>query len=188
MAKKKRPTRPGQLPPHIAEAQRLARLRTPWRPRPEVPRRRAILGVFGLSMLGLTLSLALWIPPYSLLRDLRDHGTTAAAVVTEVDNKPKYVKVRFVQGPESGSEVKLGDYAGMYPAAQTGDTLRVTYDPDDPSRSLSESWVIDPPTNLPAFGASALAAFFLVGALIGAVRRRRMLRVPATRSSPPAPA
>ncbi|MEU3097479.1 DUF3592 domain-containing protein [Streptomyces sp. NPDC006967] len=145
-----------------------------------------IVGVFALFLVGLVISLALWIPPHFLLRDLRDHGTTAATVVTGVDNKPEYVKVKFVQGPESGTEVKLGDYSGMYPDTQIGDKLLVTYDPKDPSRSLAHHWVLDPPFNLPAYGISAIAALLFASAVVGTLRRRRLLRAPLTRSSPPA--
>ncbi|GAB2464349.1 hypothetical protein [Streptomyces incanus] len=187
MAKKKHPADQYQLPPHVAKGQRLAAMRAAWMPRPELPQRRLILGIFGMSLLGFVLSLALWLPPRFLLHDLRARGITVAAVVTGFDNKPKYVKVRLVQGPNSGTEVKLGDYAGMYPDAQTGDTMLVTYDPKDPSRSLYHSWVIDPPFNVPAYGTSALTAFFLTGTVVVTLRRR-ILRTHVSRSSPPEPA
>ncbi|MFI8302700.1 hypothetical protein ACIF80_04460 [Streptomyces sp. NPDC085927] len=188
MAKKKHPADQYQLPPHVMKGKRLAAMRAAWTPRPKLPKRRLILGIFGIFLLGLVLSLALWLPPRFLLHDLRAHGITAAAVVTGVDNKPKYVKVRLVQGPKSGIEVKLGDYAGMYPDAQTGDIMLVTYDPKNPSHSLSHSWVIDPPFNVPAYGTSALTAFFLTGTVVMTLRRRRILRTHVSRSSPPEPA
>ncbi|MFF1275239.1 DUF3592 domain-containing protein [Streptomyces marokkonensis] len=147
-----------------------------------------IWGVFGGSLLCLGLALFFWLPSQSLVHDLRADGVTVVATVTGVDNKPRYVRVRLLQGARSGTETELWDYAGMLPDAHSGDSMMVTYDPKDPSRALLHSWVVDPPTNLPAFGASALAALFLAGALIGAVRRRRLLRAGVTRSSPPAQA
>ncbi|GAB2780252.1 hypothetical protein GCM10027073_11180 [Streptomyces chlorus] len=187
MTKKKHPSDQYHLPPHVAKEQRLAAMRAVWMPCPELPQRRLILGIFGIFLLGLVLSLALWLPPHFLLRDLRARGITVAAVVTGVDNKPKYVKVRLAQGPKSGTEVKLGDYAGMYPDTQTGDIMLVTYDPKNPSRSLSHSWVIDPPFNVPAYGISALTTFFLTGTVVMTLRRR-ILRTHVSRSAPSEPA
>ncbi|WP_318280192.1 hypothetical protein [Streptomyces griseoloalbus] len=135
-----------------------------------------ILGVLGGFLLSLGLALFFWLPSQALIHDLRAEGITVAATVTGVDSKPRYVKVRLVQGPRSGTETDLWDYAGMLPAAHSGDSMIVTYDPEDPSRVLMHSWVIDPPTNLPAYGASAVAVFFLTAALVGTVRRRRILR------------
>lgn len=151
------------------------------RPLPLVPQRRQLLGVLGVSLLCAGMALAFWLPSRSLVHDLRDGGVTVAAHVTEVDTKPKYVKVEFLQGKLSGTEEKLWDYAGMLPDVQPGDALIVTYDPDDPHRSLPHAWVTDPPANLPAYGSSAIAAFLFTGAVVGTFRRRRIL----TRSSPP---
>ncbi|MFI8092385.1 hypothetical protein ACIF9R_29355 [Streptomyces sp. NPDC086080] len=134
------------------------------------------------------LALAFWLPSRSLVQDLRDDGVTVTATVTEVDNKPEYVKVRFLKGSESGKETELWDYAGMLPDVRPGDALLVTYDPDNPHRSLPQAWVSDPPANLPAYGISAIAAFLLAGAAAGTLRRRRLLRSPLTHSSPPAQA
>lgn len=158
------------------------------KPHPPIPQPRVIIGVFGGSLLCVALALAFWLPSRSLVHDLRDGGVTVAAQVTEVDNKPKHVKVEFLHGDRSGTEEKLWDYAGMLPDVHPGDTLLVTYDPDDPHRSLPHAWVTDPPANLPAYGSSAIAVFLLTGAVVGTVRRRRLLRAGVTRSSPPAQA
>ncbi|MFE5757430.1 hypothetical protein ACFQ7M_32395 [Streptomyces massasporeus] len=93
-----------------------------------------------------------------------------------MDSKPKYVKVRFVSGPQTGDEVKLWDYAGMYPEARPDESMLVTYDPDQPSRALSHGWVADPPANLPAFGTSALTLVCLSLTTAATVRRVRILR------------
>ncbi|MEV0981306.1 hypothetical protein [Streptomyces sp. NPDC049915] len=88
---------------------------------------------------------SLCLPANSLLEDLCSRGVTTVAEVIGVDNKPKYVKVRFAQGPERGTEVKLSDYAGMYPDTREGTSalalcllsatvaavLRPTVDPQD---------------------------------------------------------
>ncbi|MEU5522461.1 DUF3592 domain-containing protein [Streptomyces sp. NPDC047860] len=140
-----------------------------------------ILGVLGGGLLCVALALAFWLPSRFLVQDLRDTGVTVSAHVTKVDNKPKYVQVKFLQGELSGTEEKLWDYAGMLPDVHPGDALIVTYDPDDPHRSLPHAWVTDPPANLPAYGSSAIAAFLFTGAVVGTFRRRRLL----TRSSPP---
>lgn len=175
MAKKTRFSDDYQLPPHVRRAQRLAAESRAWAPRASAPRPGQILGILGLSVLCTGLSVAFWLPPRSLVQDLRNHGVTTTAQVTAVDDKPKYVKVEFTQGPESGNEVKLWDYAGMLPDVDPGDAVLVTYDPDNPHRSLPRSWVADPPVNLPAYGSSAIALFLFSGAVIGIVRRRRIL-------------
>lgn len=128
------------------------------------------------------MALVFWLPSRSLVQELRGSGVTVAAEVTAVDNKPKYVKVEFLQGEESGTEEKLWDYAGMLPDVHPGDTLLVTYDPDDPHRGLPHAWVVDPPANLPAYGTSAIAVFFFAGAVVGTLRRRRLLRTDLSRS------
>ncbi|MGW2120712.1 hypothetical protein [Streptomyces sp. SM1] len=151
-----------------------------------IPQPRLILGVLGGSLLCLALALAFWLPSRSLVQDLRNGGVSVPATVTEVDNKPKYVKVQFLQGANSGTETELWGYAGMLPDVQPGDALLVTYDPGDPHRSLPHAWVTDPPANLPAYGISAIAALLFASAVVGTLRRRRLLRAPLTRSSPPA--
>ncbi|MFJ5731583.1 hypothetical protein [Streptomyces paradoxus] len=93
-----------------------------------------------------------------------------------MDSKPKYVEVRFVSGPQMGEEVKLTDYAGMYPESSPGGSILVTYDPEQPSRVLSRDWVEDPPANLPAYGTSALTLVFLSLATAVTIRRIRILR------------
>ncbi|MDT0394562.1 MULTISPECIES: DUF3592 domain-containing protein [Streptomyces] len=143
-----------------------------------------ILGVLGGSLLCLVLALFFWLPSRTLVHDLRADGVTVVATVIGVDDQPRYVRVRFAQGPRSSAEEELWDYAGMLPDVHSGDSLTVTYDPDDPSHVLPRIWVIDPPTNLPAYAAFTLAALFLAGALVGAVRRRLLL----THSPPPEPA
>ena len=188
MPKRKRPGDPYQVPPHIARAQRIAADRRSWKPRPLIPQRRQLFGILAVSVMCAGLSLALWIPPHSLVRDLRKDGVTVAAKVTEVDNKPKYVKVEFLHGTRSGTRTKLWDYAGMIPDVHPGDALLVTYDPNNPHRSLPHAWVTDPPVNLPAYGISAITVFMLTGTVAGVLRRRRLLRAPVTRSSPPEPA
>lgn len=165
-----------QLPAHVRRAQQSAAERRAWAPRPSPPRHGQILGILALSVLCAGLSFAFWLPPRSLVHDLRDNGVTATARVTAVDDKPKYVKVEFTQGPESGKEVELRDYAGMLPDVSRGDAVLVTYDPENPHRSLPHSWVADPPFNVPAYGSSAITLLLLSGAVIGIFRRRRILR------------
>lgn len=128
--------------------------------------------MFGLFFLCIGMVLALVLPARALLKDLRSRGVSAAATVIAVDSNPKYVKVRLVSSPEAGTEVKLWDYSGMLPEAKTGDSMIVTYDYKDPSRVLAQSWVEDPPANLPAYGVSALAAICL--GLATAVTWRRI--------------
>ncbi|MER5829239.1 DUF3592 domain-containing protein [Streptomyces sp. NPDC002130] len=117
--------------------------------------------MFFLFLLCVGMVLALVLPSRSLVQDLRSRGVSAAATVVGVDSKPKYVKVRLVSGPKTGTEVKLWDYAGMLPETQAGASIIVMYDPEDPSRILARSWVEDPPANVPAYGTSALAVVFL---------------------------
>ncbi|MET9253165.1 hypothetical protein [Streptomyces sp. NPDC003717] len=174
--KKRRPRDRYQLPGKVAQAQLSAAERAEWKPRPLVPRRRVVLGIFGMFLVLAGAALAFWLPPRALVNDLRDRGLTVAATVTGVDNKPKYVKVEFLQGPKAGTEVELWDYAGMYPEVHTGDAMLVTYDPNDLHRSLPHRWVADPPANLPAYGSSALALFFLSGTIAVALRRRWILK------------
>lgn len=186
--RKKRPADQYRLPPQVEEARQAAAKVAGWKPRPKLPQRRVILGGFGMFLLCVGMALALWIPPNSLVRDLRSSGVTAAATITGVDSKPDYVKVRFVNGAESGIEVKLSDYAGMYPDTHAGASMLVTYDPEDPSRSLAHDWVEDPPLNLPVYGTSALALLFLTLAVAVVLRRRWVLRTfgPDTSSRPSA--
>ncbi|GAA2415800.1 hypothetical protein GCM10010255_62670 [Streptomyces coeruleofuscus] len=108
-----------------------------WQPRPKLPQRRVILAMSGVFLLCVGMTLGLWLPSHSLVQDLRSRGVNSAATVVGVDSKPKYVKVRLVSGPRAGSEVKLSDYAGMYPDMHTDAALVVTYDRDDPSRILA---------------------------------------------------
>ncbi|EFL34075.1 predicted protein [Streptomyces viridochromogenes DSM 40736] len=117
------------------------------------------------------MTLAFILPSRSLVQDLRSRGESAAAQVIVVDSKPKYVKVRLVSSPEAGTEVKLWDYAGMLPETHTGASMIVTYDPEDPTRILAQSWVEDPPANLPAYGTSALAVICL-GLNVAVIWRR----------------
>ncbi|CCK28252.1 hypothetical protein BN159_3873 [Streptomyces davaonensis JCM 4913] len=180
MAKKQRKRnreREYVIPPHIEEhRQRSARMRG-WKPHPPLPQRRVVLGGFGLFLICAGFSLALWLPAHFLAQDLRSQGVTAAARVIGVDDNPAHVKVRFVQGPKSGTEVDLWDYAGMYPDVNVGDPMLVTYDPKDPQRSLARNWVSNPPANLPAYGTSALALLALGLTVIVIVRRRKILRM-----------
>ncbi|MFH8500287.1 hypothetical protein [Streptomyces coeruleorubidus] len=81
----------------------------------------------------------------SLVEELGSRGVTVAATVTDVDTKPKCVKVRFVQGPERGTAVELSETAGMLPDAHAGESMLVTYDPTDPSRILARGWVMNLP-------------------------------------------
>ncbi|GHD31880.1 hypothetical protein GCM10010313_75800 [Streptomyces violarus] len=174
MAKKKskRHTDQYQLPPHVEEARRAVARAAAWKPRPPLPQLRVILVGFGLFLLCVGMALAFLLPPHSLVQDLRSRGVSAAATVVGVDSKPKYVKVRLVSSPKAGTEVKLWDYAGMLPETQTGASMIVMYDPKDPSRILAQSWVEDPPANLPAYGTSALAIICL--GLATAVTWRRI--------------
>ena len=174
--KRKRPAEQYQLPPHIKRShQEVAEARA-WRPQPPLPPRRLILSMVGLCLLSIGRVLSLTLPAHFLVQDLRSRGVSAAATVVGADSKPKYVKVRLVSSPKAGTEVKLWDYAGMLPETQTGASMIVTYDPEDPSRILTQSWVKDPPINLPAYGTSALAAFFLLGTVALVFRRRWILR------------
>ncbi|GGX36496.1 hypothetical protein GCM10010297_67160 [Streptomyces malachitofuscus] len=174
----KRRTDQYQLPPHVAEAQQYAARRAAYRPRPALPQWRLIAGAFGVFILTVGLALFLWIPARSLVTDLRSSGVTVAATVTGVDSKPKFVKVRFGQGPEEGNEIKLSEYAGMLPDVRADEALLVTYDPDDPSRALPHSWVVTPPPNLPAYGTAGLALIILGLTIAVVLRRRWILRTP----------
>ncbi len=184
MAKKNR--RPGngyQLPPHVERARQAAARAAGWKPRPKPPQRRVILSGFGISLLCLGMTAAFWFPAHALAEDLHSRGVTSAATVVGVDSKPKYVKVRLVSGPRAGDEVKLSDYAGMYPDVQRNEAMLVTYDPQQPSRVLSRDWVVDPPANLPAYGTSALTLLCLSLTTAAVIRRLRILH----RSGPGAP-
>ena len=174
--KRKRPAEQYQLPPHVKRSQQEVAEARAWRPQPPLPPRRLILSMFGLCLLSIGIVLSLTLPAHFLVQDLRSRGVSAAATVVGADSKPKYVKVRLVSSPKAGTEVKLWDYAGMLPETQTGASMIVTYDPEDPSRILTQSWVKDPPINLPAYGTSALAAFFLLGTVALVFRRRWILR------------
>ncbi|MFF8399436.1 hypothetical protein [Streptomyces sp. NPDC016172] len=66
-----------------------------------------------------------------------------------------------MSSPKAGTKVKLSDYAGMLPETETGASMIVTYDPENPSRILAQSWVEDLPANLPAYGTSAMAVICL---------------------------
>jgi hypothetical protein len=181
MARKKRPRRRNdqyQLPQRVAAAQRYAAAVAEYKPRPEPPQRRLIAVALGMFLLCLGMALFFWMSARSLVHDLRANGVTVAATVTGSDNKPKYVRVRYIQGENSGEEVKLSEYAGMLPDLRADDALLVTYDPEDPSRVLSRSWVISPPLNLPAYGTSALALFTFGLTVAVVVRRRWILRTP----------
>lgn len=177
MARKKKPKRRNdqyQLPQHVAAAQQYAARVAAYRPRPELPQRRLIAAALGMFLLCLGMALFFWIPARSLVHDLRANGVTVAATVTGSDNKPKYVKVRYIQGENAGKEFNLSEYAGMLPDLRADDALLVTYDSEDPSRVLSRSWVTSPPLNLPAYGTSALA-LFTFGLFIAVVVRRRWI-------------
>ncbi|MFI0270592.1 hypothetical protein [Streptomyces luteogriseus] len=137
---------------------------------------RVILGITGMFLLCAGMALALWLPPYYLVQDLRSRGVDSVSTVVGVDTKPKYVKVRFVSGPRAGGEVELTDYAGMYPETHTGAPLVVTYDRKDPGHVLARAWVEDPPTNLPAYGSSLLAFVFLAFTTAVIWRRLWILR------------
>jgi hypothetical protein len=175
MAKKRRKRRPAdeyQLPPRVEQARQAKARATKFRPSPELPQWRVVWTGLGMFALCTGMALSFWIPARSTVQHLRSQGVTVAAIVISTDEKPKYVKVRLVQGPKSGTEVKLVDYAGMYPDTHTGASMLVTYDPHDVSQSLAHDWVVDPPANLPAYGTSALAVVFL-GLTVAVLRRRR---------------
>ncbi|MFH9065781.1 hypothetical protein ACH4GM_31945 [Streptomyces coeruleorubidus] len=174
--KRRRYTDDYQLPPRREEARKSAARAAGWKPRPKLPQRRAILAMSGVFLLCVGITLGLWLPSHSLVQDLRSRGVNSAATVVGVDSKPKYVKVRLVSGPRAGSEVKLSDYAGMYPDVHTDAALVVTYDRDDPSRILARAWVVDPPPNLPVYATSALALLCLGLATAVIWRRLWILR------------
>ncbi|MGW7510169.1 hypothetical protein ACWGJ0_20970 [Streptomyces massasporeus] len=186
MAKKrKRLVGEYQLPPHVDKARQAAAARAAgWQWRPKPPQRRVILTGLGVSLLCVGMAAVFWLPSKSLVRDLRSRGVTSAAIVIDVDSKPKYVKVRLVSGPRAGDEVKLSDYAGMYPGAQVNVAMLVTYDPQEPSRLLSRDWVANPPPNLPAYGTAALALLCLSLTAAAALRRRRILRTSSPSAQP----
>ncbi|MGA5135668.1 hypothetical protein [Streptomyces azureus] len=165
-----------QLPPHVEEARRAVARVAAWKLRPPLPQRRVILGMPGIFLLCVGVTLLLWLPPHYLVQDLRSRGVDSAATVVDVDSKPEFVKVRLLSGPKAGTEVKLSDYAGMYPDTHTDAALVVTYDRDDPSRILTRAWVEDPPANLPAYGTSALAVLCLGLATAVIWRRLWILR------------
>ncbi|MFD5475911.1 hypothetical protein [Streptomyces hawaiiensis] len=129
------------------------------------------------------MSLFFLLPSRSLVQDLRSRGVSAAATVIGVDSKPKYVKIRLVSSPKAGTEVKLSEYAGMLPETETGASVIVTYDPEAPSRVLTQGWVADPPSNLPAYGTSALAVICL-GLTTAVIWRRLWIRTFGPEESP----
>ncbi|MCX5060617.1 hypothetical protein OOK12_27070 [Streptomyces sp. NBC_00452] len=174
--KSKRPADQFRLPPHSDESRQAAIRMAEWKRRPKLPQRRVLLGGFSLFLLCVGMALALWLPSQSLVHDLRSRGVTAVATVVGVDSEPTYVRVRLVSSTEAGTEVKLSDYAGMYPDTHTGKSMLVTYDPEEPSRILAQNWVANPPPNLPTYGTSALAFVFLGLTVAVLLRRRWVLR------------
>ncbi|MFF5370397.1 hypothetical protein [Streptomyces sp. NPDC013187] len=175
MAEKKnrRPANEHQLPPHVKTARQAAGRAAGWKPDPKPPQRRVILTMFGMSLLCLGMTALFWFPSHSLAEDLRSRGVTSAATVVGVDSKPQYVKVRLASGPLAGDEVKISDYAGMYPDVHRDEAMLVTYDPQQPSRVLSRGWVEDPPANLPAYGTAALTLLCLSLTTAAVIRRLR---------------
>ncbi|MEU1938650.1 DUF3592 domain-containing protein [Streptomyces coeruleorubidus] len=172
----RRPADNYQLPPKAERARQAAASVAEFKPRPQLPGLRVVWACIGLGALCAGMVLVLWLPSRSLVEDLRSRGVTVAATVTDVDTKPRYVKVRFVQGSERGTAVELSEIAGMLPDAHAGESMLVTYDPTNPSRILAHDWVMNPPANLPTYGTAALAAFFLLGAVAVTLRRRWILR------------
>ncbi|QCD57542.1 hypothetical protein CEB94_23830 [Streptomyces hawaiiensis] len=145
-----------------------------------------ILAGFGLFLLCVGMTLFFLLPSRSLVQDLRSRGVSAAATVIGVDSKPKYIRVRLVSSPKAGTEAKLSEYAGMLPETETGASVIVTYDPEAPSRVLTQGWVADPPANLPAYGTSALAVICLGLTTAVIWRRLRILRTLGPEESPAA--
>ncbi|UOB11015.1 hypothetical protein MQE23_18915 [Streptomyces sp. HP-A2021] len=191
MKKKQQQRRPAdnyRLPPRAERARQAAARVAQFKPRPPLPGLRVIWACIGLCASFVGMALFFWLPSRSLVEDLRSHGVTVAATVIDVDTKPKYVKIRLVQGPEKGTAVELSEIAGMLPDAHTGDSMLVTYDPKDPSRILARSWVTAPPADLPTYGTAALAAFFLSGSVALTLRRRWILRTWPPDSLVPDPA
>ncbi|KJK35498.1 hypothetical protein UK15_30575 [Streptomyces variegatus] len=117
-----------------------------------------ILAGFGLFLLCVGMALFFLLPSRSLVQDLRSRGVSAAATVSE--------------------------YAGMLPETETGASVIVTYDPEAPSRVLTQGWVADPPSNLPAYGTSALAVICLGLTTAVVWRRLRILRTFGPEESP----
>ncbi|MEU6380043.1 hypothetical protein [Streptomyces sp. NPDC046909] len=173
-----------ELPDHIERNRRLSARVRAWKPRPLLPSRRLILAELGMSLLCTGMALVLWLPAQDLVDDLRSRGVSAAATVTDVDSKPKYVKVRLVSSPEAGNEVKLSDYAGKYPDTHSGASMIVTYDAKDPSRILARDWVKHPPVSLQTYLCWVLAFVFLGFGVALIFRRRWVLRQP---EDPPTP-
>ncbi|MFF8094549.1 DUF3592 domain-containing protein [Streptomyces sp. NPDC016675] len=174
--KKKRPPGEYKLPPRVARNQQSAARRATHREQPPLPGYRHIFGAFGGFLLTLGMALFLWFPAHSLLQDLRERGVAAPAIVTDVNETAKFVKIKFTLGPRAGEEVELSEFSGMHPDFHAGDHMWAIYDPENPSRLLSRHWVSIPPTNFPVFGTSILSAFFLVGAVVLFFRRLWVLR------------
>ncbi|MER7401682.1 DUF3592 domain-containing protein [Streptomyces sp. NPDC000070] len=186
--KQRRPPDNYQLSPKAERARQAAARVAALKPHPQLPGLRVVWACIGLCALCAGMVLVLWLPSRSLVEDLRSRGVTVAATVIDVDTKPKYVKVRLVQGPERGTAVELSEIAGMLPDAHAGESILVTYDPTDPSRILARGWVMDPPANLPTYGTAALAGLFLSGAVAVTLRRRWILRTWPPDSAVPDPA
>ncbi|MFI1484578.1 DUF3592 domain-containing protein [Streptomyces sp. NPDC020747] len=177
--KKRHPTGEWQLPPHTEEtrasSQRWAKIKEA-KSRPLLPGRKTILGMLGVSALTIGMFLALLLPANSLVDDLNDRGVTASAVVTGVDNKPKYVKVKFKFSGNT-TQTDLYDFAGMQPEVNVGENLMVVYDPRNPNRVLSQDWVDNPPfLSFPILGTALLALVCTAMAVTVILRRRWHLR------------
>lgn len=189
MAKNRRQRRPADgyhLPSKVEQARQAKARVAQFRPRPRLPQWRVISVAIGMFTLCVGMTLFLWLPARSTVQHLRSQGVTVAATVISTDDKPKYVKVRLVQGPKSGTAVKLTDYAGMYPDTHAGASMLVTYDPKDMSRSLAHDWVEDPPANLPAYGTSVLSLVCLALTVAVVLRRRWVLHTFGS-DTPPGP-
>ena len=181
MAKKQRKRSPSsfqnpQSSARVAAAKEEARkVAEGWHPRPLLPQLRLVFALAGLGILCIVIFLALWLPSKGVVDDLRSRGVTATAAVTKVDDKPETVEVRFRSSGETVT-TNLHDYAGMRPEVQVGQTLTVRYDPQDPSRVLTQSWVNSPPiVNLPMLGTAALALLLLAAAAFLTLRRHQVL-------------
>ncbi|WP_405778157.1 DUF3592 domain-containing protein [Streptomyces sp. NBC_00859] len=175
MRKKKRPPGQWHAPPKSARDVEFTENLRNWAARPPLPQYRLILALLGLFVLCGGMCAGFLVPSHVLVNDLRSRGVTTPAKVTAVDKNPRYVKVQF-SGPSGVTNTNLSEISGSLPEAEPGTLLIITYDPEHPSRVLTQSWVSDPPLiNLPVLLSAGPALLFLVGAVGLTLRRRWVL-------------
>lgn len=189
MAKKNERSPRWALPRHILHAkestdQGLRGLRPP------LPRRRFILAVFSMAVLGCCLLATLWIPPHSVVNKLRANGVATSAEVTGLNSYTKSVQVQF-NSTIGTVHTKLYDASRVARYVKPGDHVDVTYDPSDPSQVVAQSWLNDPPyVNIAVVCSLAMVLLFGCGTAALILRRRHILRTygpPTPTPSPPNP-